>query len=210
MAQDLPFGWTREGWRQIGLWSIALIVMSATAIAIHGIGSEEGIRAGIRWTARTSLLAFYFSFVAGPLAKHLRNDFTRNLMRARRYWGISFFISHMLHFVFIIALVITVYDSDFVGFFDARALIGGGAAYFLVTLMAFTSTNHWYQRLGAKNWRRLHMTGQIYVWLIFTSAFGGYALFGNADRGSPTLAAIIFAFLLGAMALRLIPKRKTP
>jgi len=206
MAKTYLFGWTQNGWRHLILWSFALTAMTAGLLAIYGI-NDDGFHAVIRWTARTSLVAFLISFVTGPLAKHMRNNFTRTLMQARRYWGVSFFLSHVVHAVFIILALDTAlgYKDDPTG--AIITLIGGGGVYVFLTLMTITSTNGWYQRLGAKNWRRLHVIGQYYAWVIFTQSYAGRA-FGDSDRGDQTLSIIFLALLIAALVFRFIPAQK--
>lgn len=208
MAEKLLFGWTREGWRHLILWSIALAAMTLGLLAIYG-ANDDGYHAVIRWTARTSLLAFLISFVAGPLSKHVRHNFTRSLMRARRYWGVSFFVSHIVHAIFIVAALDTAlgYDADPTG--AIITLIGGGGVYLFLLMMTITSTNGWYQRLGAKNWRRLHVTGQYYAWIIFAQSYGGRVAAGDIDGNDPILAGLLLAVLLGALILRFIPVKKS-
>ncbi|MEN8722134.1 MAG: hypothetical protein ABF335_04525 [Alphaproteobacteria bacterium] len=202
-----PFGWTKSGWRHLILWSFALVAMTLGLLAIYGTG-EDGNHAVIRWTARTSLFAFLISFITGPLVKRVRNDFTRKLMQARRYWGLSFFISHMVHLVFIILAFDTAvgYEQDPQG--ALITLIGGGGAYVFITLMAITSTNGWYKRLGATNWRRLHLVGQYYAWIIFAQSYAGRAFAGDDMPGNPLLGQLLLAVLVAALVFRLIPVAK--
>ncbi len=207
MAETYLFGWTKSGWRHLILWSIALGAMTLGLLAIYGV-NNDGYHAVIRWTARTSLFAFLISFVTGPLVKRVRNNFTRSLMRARRYWGVSFFLSHVVHAVFIVLALDTAlgYEQDPQG--AIITLIGGGGVYVFLTLMTITSTNGWYQRLGAKNWRRLHLIGQYYAWIIFTQSYAGRA-FGEYEADSSALfAQIMLALLVGAMIFRWLPSPK--
>ncbi len=207
MADTLPFGWTRAGWRQVILWSFALGAMALGLLALYGV-NDDGYHAVIRWTARTSLFAFLLSFITGPLVKRVRNSFTRSLMQARRYWGVSFFISHIVHLAFIIIALDTAfpYQEDPTG--ALITAIGGGGVYLFLLMMTITSTNGWYQRLGAKKWRRLHVTGQYYAWIIFAQSYGGRAFAGDDAPGSALFAQIMFALLLGAMILRWLPAPK--
>lgn len=208
MADTTLFGWTQKGWQHLIIWSVALVIMTVALLGYYGV-NDDGYHAVIRWTARTSLLAFLISFVTGPLTKHVRNDFTRSLMRARRYWGVSFFISHLVHALFIVLALDTAlgYEQDPTG--AIITLIGGGGVYVFLLMMTITSTNGWYQKLGAKNWRRLHVIGQYYAWIIFAQSYAGRVAAGDSMEGNnPLLAGILLALLIGALIFRFIPVKK--
>jgi len=55
-----------SGWALTGWIAVALLAASAAVLAGAGVG-EEGVRAWIRLTARTSLALFLVVFVARPL-----------------------------------------------------------------------------------------------------------------------------------------------
>jgi len=78
-------------------------------------------------------------------------------------------------------------------------LSGGGLAYLLIALMAVKSTNPALRWLGP-NWRRLHLVGSWYVWLVFLNTYLGRVLEG---REPAWLYGGITALMLGAAALRI-------
>lgn len=111
--------------------------MIALLLACFGT-DEAGIRVVIRATARTSFTLFMLAFVAAPLRRAWRSDASAWMLANRRYLGVSFAVSHVLHLLAILAL----YDwspSRFVAKTGAAALVGGGLGYAFVVALAATS-----------------------------------------------------------------------
>jgi DMSO/TMAO reductase YedYZ heme-binding membrane subunit len=54
---------------------------------------------------------------------------------------------------------------------EAVTLIGGGLAYVFTYAMAATSNDAAVQALGRAGWRRLHLVGGWYVWIIFAVSY---------------------------------------
>jgi DMSO/TMAO reductase YedYZ heme-binding membrane subunit len=155
-----------EGARLVAAASVALLAMSALVFAVEGTG-EEGLRAWIRWTARTSLLLFLATFVASSLRRLWRAPASAWLLRNRRYVGLSFAVSHALHLVGILALAATVPAATFA----PLTVAGGGLGYAFVAAMAATSSDAAVRRLGARRWRLLHRTGSWVIFVIFAQSY---------------------------------------
>jgi DMSO/TMAO reductase YedYZ heme-binding membrane subunit len=151
--------------------SVALTLMCAGLLAIHGYG-EEGWRVVIRATARTSLVLFSAAYVASSLRTFWRSDATKWLLRNRRYVGLSYAVSHTLHLGAILTLARVAPDFRF----ELGTLIGGGIAYVCLYLMALTSNDRAVAALGLDRWRRLHRLGMHYNWFIFFQSFARRAL----------------------------------
>ena len=166
--RELPGGRALVGWS-----ALALVAMCAAILAADGAG-EEGLRAVIRATARTSLVLFAAAFAASGLRRVWRSPATAWLLRNRRYVGLSFAISHALHLAAILAVAATV--PGFAADVDATTVIGGGAGYVLIAAMALTSNDTAVRRLGPRRWRALHVTGLWVVFGIFTTSYLGRAL----------------------------------
>jgi DMSO/TMAO reductase YedYZ heme-binding membrane subunit len=120
---------------------------------------------------------------------------TKALMRRRRQWGLGFALAHTIHLA-ALATNLLVFDQ-------ARsivAILGGGAAYGLIYLMALTS-NDWSMRKLGKNWKRLHTIGIHYSWLIFFQSYAQSILRPDPDKWAWGL--VFTLLLLGALGLRL-------
>jgi len=171
------------------------IVVLAAAVAVAGTG-KEGWALAARVTARWSVLWFLVAFSAGPLARLVRRDWTRRLVRERRGIGLGFFTAHSVHLAAVVGRLMHG------GVPDAATLAGGVLAYLFVFAMAATSSDAAVHRLGARRWGWLHTAGQYYLWLIFAQSYLG-ALLG--DGGGAAHLAIALA-LAAAMGLRLFTR----
>src|SRR5690349_17199615 len=95
----------------VGVSSAAILVLITATLAAMGT-DEEGIRAVIRLTARTSVLLFTAAFAASALRRLWPTPLTKWLLRRRRQVGLSFAVSHFLHLLFIFMLA-RLYSESF-------------------------------------------------------------------------------------------------
>jgi methionine sulfoxide reductase heme-binding subunit len=168
MSMKMPALWT--GWRLTGL--IGTAVLSASALAVWAsFDSIEGVRLAIRLTARTSLVLFLLAFTASALSHLYPMPLTRWLRANRRYIGVSFAVSHLVHAIAIIALARLDYDL-FRQITNIGAYIGGGLAYVFIVLMTLTSFDRTAALIGRHTWFWLHTIGMWYIWLSFALNFG--------------------------------------
>ncbi|PKQ00565.1 MAG: hypothetical protein CVT74_03260 [Alphaproteobacteria bacterium HGW-Alphaproteobacteria-13] len=184
-----------EGGRLLVLLMAALLVMSAIVLGIAGT-DEDGTRMLIRATARSSLLLFVAAFAASSLVRLRPAPTTRWAIRNRRWLGLGFAFSHLIH---LIAILWLIGAHDFQP--PMRSIVGGGIGYVLIALLAATSFDAAVRKLGARNWKRLHKFGVWYIWLIFLFSYGGRAA-ADPLYLPPTL------LLVAAAAIRFVPARK--
>jgi len=159
-----------EGWRLFGLLTLTLI---ALCIWIAGMRQfeVEGIRMVIRFTARTSLIFFCLAFGAAALARLWPNPWTQWQRRNRRYLGVTFAASHVLHAIAIAAFA----GLDSLGFAAATNIasyIFGGIGYAFIIAMTATSFDRTASAIGPRAWRMLHLAGGYYLLVQFTVSFG--------------------------------------
>jgi hypothetical protein len=158
-----------NGWRLTGLLSILLAAMVAGFLAFHP--DVEGLRLVIRATARTSLVLFALAFSAAAIAQLVPSEATRWQRHNRRYFGVSFAVSHALHLAALIVLART--DNDLFWTLTKPMTIAlAGLAYLFIAAMTATSFDRTAAWLGACRWRVLHLVGGWYVWLTFAVAVG--------------------------------------
>lgn len=184
--------------------ALALVLMILLLLARFGT-ADGGIRVVIRATARTSFALFILAFVAAPLRRAWRGDVTTWIVARRRYLGLSFAVSHLLHLLAILALYAWS-PRRFVAETGTAAVIGGGIGYVLVALMAATSSDRAVAWLGPRRWRRLHTFGMYYLWTIFTASYVPRAVVGSAAYAPLALLAIAAL----ALRLRYRPRPTTP
>ncbi|MBL8569158.1 MAG: hypothetical protein JNK84_08735 [Phreatobacter sp.] len=188
-----------EGWTLTGTITLALLAASAL-IHVQAGGGTDGFRAVIRFTARTSLVLFLMSFAASSLVRLAPSRLTRWMMRNRRYLGVSFAMSHVIHAAAIIALV----RADAALFWQLSNLgsvVTGSTTYLVIALMTATSFDAAVRWVGPRVWRSLHWWGAWYIWVSF--------VFTNGKRVPMSLWYLGPVALLGlAMALRWMASRR--
>lgn len=186
-----------SAWTLFGAIAAAILAMSALILTLDA-DLAEGLRAIIRATARSSFVLFLAAFVASSLTTLVPNDFTRRLMRERRYIGLSFAFSHLVHLAAIFA-----YGALDAQFWPARSVLAnlpGTIGYVFIALLALTSFRYASKRMSAAAWKRLHTAG---MWVI--AAIFGYSFFKRIPTMS-VLYAIPFSMLCAAIAVRLVGK----
>ena len=180
-----------RGWALTRWISVALLAMTALVLAGAGTG-EPGVRMLIRATARSSALLFLTAFLARPARQLWRSDVTAYLLKNRRYFGVSMAVSHFIHGCAIGRLI-----TSFPGAYtlQAQTIVFGGLGFVFIALMATTSSDAAFAKLGRKRWTLLHRTGVWYLWFIFAFTF-----IPDPSRGWDALHAL-FVSAFGAAPL---------
>jgi len=178
--------WVR-GPRLTAAIAAALVTLVAVQLAAGG-WTEASLRLVVRTTARTSLVLFLAAFLASTLRRQWPGGPTTWLLENRRYVGLAFATSHLLHLLAILALR-DAFPEIFAGLPWVTLVVGGGG-FVVVALLAATSSDAAVRRLGAQRWKRLHRVGVYYLWVVFTVTY---------LRTSLPFTGL----LVGALALRL-------
>jgi DMSO/TMAO reductase YedYZ heme-binding membrane subunit len=184
----------REGWRLVGIIS-AVIAAATLLFAAEDNFGVQGLRMALHFTARTSLMLFLLAFSASSLRKLWASGASLWLLRNRRYLGLSFAASHLLHGVAIIAFAVTQPDA----FHEATSpatFVFGGIGYAFIFALAATSFDRTAAAIGARNWKILHKTAVFYLWAQFTVSFIKH------NDGMP-IYWLFLSLLTLAMALRI-------
>lgn len=186
-----------QGWKIVGWLGLAIALMVAIILIVQG-WDEAGIRVAIRATARTSCILFLLAFIASALRKFWSNKYSLWLVRNRRYLGLSLALSHALHAVTIISLLIITAGRDF---HHIAYNFGGHLGYIFLIAMTVTSFNQSRAWLGERGWHILHGVGMYYLWIAFILTFSdGLSI-------SP-IYALFVSLLVLAMGLRLLALTK--
>jgi DMSO/TMAO reductase YedYZ heme-binding membrane subunit len=187
-----------EGWT-LTLAAAAGIAAVSAAIVIAGAASAGALGAALRFTARTSFALFLLAFTASSLHRLWPGRFTRWQLRNRRYLGVGFAASHLIHAAAILALS-ALDPAAFVERAGAGSRIPGLVAYALLLAIAATSFDRTAAWLGRRAWTWLHRIGGWYLWLVFAQAF---------LRRAPHAPAywLPAALAIAALALRVVAWR---
>lgn len=182
---------------------VSLFIVASLVWALAAYGQTvEAAQALTRFTARISLFVFALVFAASALHILLHSDFTRELLRHQRQWGLAFAYSHTIHLFAILLFFRLSGNSP-----PVLSLIFGGMGYVLLYVLAFTSNNEAVKRLGATNWKRLHKIGVFYLWFIFFLTYLKRLLPDRVDAprpgGTKTEFVIGFMILVALLALRI-------
>ena len=190
-----------EGWRLFAVLALTLTVLS---LWISGMRQFEvdGVRMVIRFTARTSLLFFCLAFGAAALARLWPNAWTRWLRRNRRTLGVTFAASHAIHAIAIGCFAV-MDPAGYAAATNIASYIFGGIGYAFIIAMAATSFDRTAQAIGARAWRRLHLTGGYYLLFQFMVSFG-------KRIPEMPLYALFLLPLLAVFALRMIAMAPRP
>jgi hypothetical protein len=144
--------------------------MAVYFLSIRG-GDADGIRLVIRATARTSLVLFVLAFTASAMVDLVPSGATRWQRSNRRYLGVSFAVSHLIHLAAIVSLA--AFDNAlFWKLTNVGTIVLAGTAYLFIAGMAATSFDRTAAWLGPRRWRLLHLVGGWYVWISFAVAIG--------------------------------------
>ncbi|MFC3052492.1 cytochrome b family protein [Kordiimonas pumila] len=174
------------------------LLYTAFACVMAG-GYLAGLPYVMKPTAHFAFALFFMAFTASSFHTLVPGRYSRWAIRNRRYIGLSFAAVHFIH-LFLVLSNITLTDESR----PLTLLVGGGLAYLFIVLMAATSNNWSVQKMGAKNWRRLHRTGSWYIWLIFI--YGAPSVLdGNYMRVWITL----FCFIALGLRIAAYCKKKT-
>lgn len=189
-----------EGWGLVGVVS-AVVAATVIVLALAAGGGIDGVRLAIRTTARTSIALFLLAFTASSLAVLLPTPFTAWQLRNRRYLGVSFAVSHLVHAAAIM-LLLRLDAGLFWTLTNVVNIVTAGLGYVFILAMAATSFDSTAAWLGPGRWRVLHLLGGWYIWLSFLVAFGKRIPENGAAYWLPVVA------LLAALALRFAAARR--
>ncbi|WP_088307981.1 hypothetical protein [Novosphingobium sp. B 225] len=183
-------------------WPLALGILLGFGALWAGLHSPveavEQWRLAARWTARVGFPLFIITYSASSLGRLWYGDFTRELWRNRRWWGLGFAAAHTVHLYALLTFLKVSGETR-----PLPLLLVAGTGYALMFAMALTSNAAAMRALG-RNWRRLHTLGIHWLWGIFTVSYAGRIF----EPETMTTGLIATLFTLGALALRIAAWRK--
>jgi len=155
-------------WQVVQLTTGLSILLYLIIFGFYGF-TETANREAIQWSGRISFVCFNLAFVANSLHQILKNSLSFWLLMNRKYWGISFAISHWIHLFFLGILQYAFHPVFIVA--QPSSIAAGVLAYFFLTMMLFTSFERFAQLISKKNWKLLHLIGGSWIWIIFMSTY---------------------------------------
>ncbi len=177
--------------------TIALALGAAVLAILNSGGFDvEAVRLAVRQTARFSLVLYLAAFCASSLHKIWPGEGTAWLVRNRRWFGLGFAFSHLLHAI-VLLMFLNADSETFWSMVKTPNLVIGGTGYFFITLLAATSFDGAVRKLGPARWKLLHTVA---VWVIW-----GNFMISNGKRVPVSEFYLIpVGLLLGAALLRAV------
>ncbi len=175
-----------------GKYSVFAAVLVATVLALllgpYLYAGEDYLGYALRVTAWITFVFFILAYVARPLRQLFGGP--TFLARNRRYLGLAAALSHSVHFGYVLTFAGRTENQV-----ELSTWILGGLAFVLFWLMALSS-NQSAQRMLGQWWRRLHLFGMHYIWLVFAFTFSG-------GLGTSWVSTLFFIDALVALGLRI-------
>jgi hypothetical protein len=188
-----------EGWPLLGGLTLSLLLMTFFLLATTGFDAD-GSRMVIRATARTSAVLFGLAFIASALALFFRHVATAWLLRNRRYLGLSFGVSHTIHYFAVLGFMIL----DPGAFVAESGELGPEKIIpvLMLVLLMGTAFDRTAAMLGPVHGKRLYLVGIYFFWIIFTVTFGVRAADSVLHAGFTAFMLVIMMIRLTAIAVR--------
>lgn len=158
-----------RGWTLFLLMSLLVLLFATTTMLLH-TELVEALRSAIRVTARTSFALFLLTFLASSLATLVPTAGTKALLRERRFLGLAFAFSHLVHGILILTYAQLFPETFWTGRTPA-ANIPGSTGYLFILLLTITSFPVMVRLLGFRTWKWLHSTGTWVIAAIFCLSF---------------------------------------
>lgn len=191
-----PPAFRLQGWSLFSLIAALVLLMTALTLAVNP-DLTEGVRSAIRATARSSFALFLLAFTASAFAVLVPSPLSKSLLRERRFIGLAFAFSHLVH-----AVLIYWYGQLNTEFWPGRTAVGnlpGSVGYVFILLLALTSFKSTTRLIGATAWKRLHTTG---MWVL--AAIFAYSNFKRIPMSA--WYVLPFGLICAATAVRLVGK----
>lgn len=181
---------------------IAGLVVGLAALLLGLMQPEDAVRQwqlAARWTARVGFPFLVLVYVARPLTQLWKSEFSKGLLKRRKYFGLGLATCHTIH-LYALYTALAVAGQDF----TPAQLVAGGGAYAIMYVMAFTSNAAAIKALG-KWWKRIHRVGVHWLWVVF--AFTYLRDIAEPEKQAYSISA--FAMAMGAALIRFLAWQQT-
>ena len=141
------------------------------AMSASDLSGAYGVSSMIQLSVQCAVPWLYVAFAASSLHALFPGQFSRWLLRNRKYFGMCF-AAAMAWQAFFILWMITVHTDFYVDVvYRLRSTIEGVAGYAFLLAMTVTSFPRGRRLLNARQWRLLHLTG---IYVLWVYAFNAY------------------------------------
>lgn len=136
----------------------ALLMLFGIFPFVYDDFSKPSVTWSLLFTANIAYPFLIMSFGASTFRYYFKNNFTKWLVNNRRYTGISYGLSFILHYL-VITLYIYLFPHPFISTITWDLIVVGPIVLIVTIFMTVTSNNYWVHRLRPKLWTRLHRAG---------------------------------------------------
>jgi sulfoxide reductase heme-binding subunit YedZ len=163
-------------------WMIAVLTCAAMmlGLALIGVSTPEAAVNMIRLSVQLASPWVFLAFVATPMTQLFPGNFSKWLLRNRRYMGLSFAAGFGWQAVFI-AVLLTLHNVYYwEELHNATDLYLRMASYVFLFALTITSFFPVRRRMRPKHWRWLHLAGIWYFWAAIWASYAPMALSSDA------------------------------
>ena len=152
------------GWNLF--WLIAGPISVGMLVAMIGtdLSRAEGVSSMIQLSVRCSVPWIFLVFATSALQKIFPGEFTRWLLKNRKYFGLVFAATMAWQGSFILWMVLVHTDYYVNEVYVMRDAIEGTIGYAFLLALTVTSFQFARKRMRAKRWRLLHLSGVYFLW----------------------------------------------
>ncbi len=168
--------------KAINAWNLFWLIVGPIAITMviamsgEDLSGTRGVRSMIQLSVRCAVPLLFISFAASSIQALFPGDFSRWLLRNRKYIGLSFAAAMAWQGFFILWLV-TVHTGYYINeVYVLRDAIEGVTGYTFLTAMVVTTFSWGRKQLSPRQWRLLHLSGIYFLWAYAFSVYW-WALF---------------------------------
>ena len=166
-------------------------------LAVAGTSTPETTVAMIRLSVQLASPWIYLAFVATALGQLFPSNFSRWLLRNRRYIGLSFAAGFGWQAVFILLLLGLHGDYYATVLHDTAEFISRMLSYVLLLALTVTSFFPVRRAMDPRHWRLLHRVG---IWYFWAAIWVSYA--ETVMTGDTRVIAVVFV-ISGLLVLTL-------
>ena len=147
-------------WLMVGPISVSMLIAMIGA----DLSSGQGVSSMIQLSVRCAVPWIFLVFATSALQKIFPGDFTRWLLRNRKYFGLTFAATMAWQGFFILWMVLVHTDYYVDEVYVMRDAIEGTIGYAFLLALTVTSFRFVRKRMRANHWRRLHLSGIYFLW----------------------------------------------
>ena len=160
-----------NGWNLFWVVTGPISALMVFSMMRTDLSSGEAVSSMIQLSVRCSIPWLYLAFAASSVHVLFPGQFSRWLLRNRKFLGLCFAAAMGWQALFIVWLVTVYRDYYIAEVYVLRDAIEGVVGYLFLIAMTFTSFKFGRQLLKPKQWKLLHKSGIYFLWAYAFSVY---------------------------------------